>query len=103
MSSIVRNFENSSSHIAQSSNCSRDSLAMASTSSKPWLNAMQMEKLRGRFTQFHILVIGRANAGKTTILQKLCNATEEPMIFDPTDKKVKYMVQIYARYSHLCP
>ena len=76
---------------------------MSCTSSRPQLNAQQMEKLRERFTQFRILVIGRANAGKTTILRKLCDATGEPMIFDPTGKKVKYMVQVHARYSHLCP
>ena len=76
---------------------------MASTSSKPQLNAKQMEKLRGRFTHFRILVIGRANAGKTTILRNLCNATGEPMIFDPTGEKVRHMAQVYARYSHLCP
>ena len=81
---------------------SRDSLAMASTSSRPPLSARQMRKLRKKFTRFRILVIGRANAGKTTILQKLCNATGEPTIFDPTGKKVKYMIQVYARYSHLC-
>ena len=90
--------EEKAAHGSQSSNCSRDSLAMASTSSRPPLSARQMRKLRKKFTRFRILVIGRANAGKTTILQKLCNATGEPTIFDPTGKKVKYMIQVYARY-----
>ena len=81
-----------------------DSLAMSSTSSRPQLSAQQMAELRDVFTQFRILVIGRANAGKTTILRKLCNAsTGEPVIFDPTGKKVKCMIQVHARYSHLCP
>ena len=82
---------------------SRDSLAMSSTSSRPQLSTQQMAELRDMFTQFRILVIGRANAGKTTILRNLCNATGEPVIFDPTGKKVKYMIQVHARYSHLCP
>ncbi|KAI6139583.1 hypothetical protein BKA82DRAFT_3919565, partial [Pisolithus tinctorius] len=31
---------------------------------------------------FCILVMGRANAGKTTILQRLCNSMDQPEIFD---------------------
>ena len=29
-------------------------------------------------------------------------STGRPMIFDPTGKKVKYMVQVHARYLYLC-
>ena len=76
---------------------------MSGTSSKPQLTAEQVQELRAKFTRFRILVIGRANAGKTTILRKLCNATGEPVIFDPTGKKVKYMIQVHERCSHLCP
>ncbi|KAI6151552.1 hypothetical protein BKA82DRAFT_162692, partial [Pisolithus tinctorius] len=32
--------------------------------------------------RFRILVMGRANAGKTTILQRVCNTTDEPEIFN---------------------
>ncbi|KAI6042085.1 GTP-binding protein [Pisolithus marmoratus] len=32
--------------------------------------------------RFRILVIGRANSGKTTILQRVCNSTHKPRIFD---------------------
>jgi GTP-binding protein EngB required for normal cell division len=28
--------------------------------------------------KFHMLIIGRANAGKTTILQRVCGTTESP-------------------------
>ncbi|KAF8987211.1 hypothetical protein BDQ17DRAFT_1375340, partial [Cyathus striatus] len=31
---------------------------------------------------FRILVIGRANAGKTTLLKRVCNTTEDPCIYD---------------------
>ena len=31
--------------------------------------------------QFRVLVIGRANAGKTTILQRVCETTESPWVF----------------------
>jgi hypothetical protein len=40
------------------------------------------EKLRKRFKCFRVLILGRANAGKTTILQKVCNTDEQPVIFD---------------------
>ena len=38
-------------------------------------------QLRSMFKVLRILIVGRANAGKTTILQKLCNSTEDPKIF----------------------
>ena len=38
------------------------------------------EKIREKAGRFRILIIGRANAGKTTILQKVCNSTEGPKI-----------------------
>ena len=31
--------------------------------------------------QFRVLVLGRANAGKTTILQRVCDTTESPKIY----------------------
>ncbi|KAI5994103.1 GTP-binding protein [Pisolithus orientalis] len=38
--------------------------------------------------RFRILVMGRANAGKTTVLQRVCNSTEKPEIFDGKGNKV---------------
>ncbi|RDB22371.1 hypothetical protein Hypma_010557 [Hypsizygus marmoreus] len=40
--------------------------------------------------RFRILVIGRANAGKTSILQKVCNATEgeEPEIYNQYGRRI---------------
>ena len=38
--------------------------------------------LRNRTKRFRVLIIGRANAGKTTILQRVCNTTEQPKIFN---------------------
>jgi GTPase SAR1 family protein len=31
--------------------------------------------------QFRVLVIGRANAGKTSILQRVCDTTQSPEIY----------------------
>jgi len=49
-----------------------------------------VEMLRERYLcpHFCILVIGRANAGKTTILEKVCGVAKgtKPMIFDKDGK-----------------
>ncbi|KAI6156445.1 GTP-binding protein [Pisolithus thermaeus] len=39
--------------------------------------------------RFRILIMGRANAGKTTILQRVCNSTDKPEIFDARGKKLE--------------
>ena len=44
--------------------------------------------LRATYTRFRILVIGRANAGKTTLLQRVCNTTEDPCIYDENNKNL---------------
>ncbi|KAG1778243.1 hypothetical protein EV702DRAFT_968225, partial [Suillus placidus] len=46
------------------------------------------QDLRERIGRFRVLIIGRANAGKTTILQKVCNTTEDPEIYDTEGKKI---------------
>jgi len=49
---------------------------------------MPIENLREKFGRFRILIIGRANAGKTTILKKICDSTEDPEIYDHRGRKV---------------
>ena len=44
--------------------------------------------LRATYTRFRILIIGRANAGKTTLLQRVCNTTEDPCIYDENNKNL---------------
>ncbi|KAG1734274.1 uncharacterized protein EDB91DRAFT_1005264, partial [Suillus paluster] len=44
--------------------------------------------LRKTFRRFRVLILGRANAGKTTILQKVCNTTENPEIYNVKGDKV---------------
>ena len=44
--------------------------------------------LRAKYTHFRILVIGRANAGKTTLLQRVCNTREDPCIYDDDSKNL---------------
>ena len=40
------------------------------------------QNVRGLTARFRVLIIGRANAGKTTILQRVSNATEQTKIFN---------------------
>ena len=55
--------------------------------------------LRAKYTHFRILVIGRANAGKTTLLQRVCNTTEEPCIYD---KKKRNLVSVHRLKDDFC-
>ena len=54
--------------------------------------------LMKKFGRFRILVIGRANAGKTTILQQICNSTEDPEIYSDQGEKVLLTRLGYHRY-----
>jgi septin family protein len=49
---------------------------------------LSAQDVRRKFRRFRILVVGRANAGKTALLQKVCNTTENPEIFDGKGRKV---------------
>ena len=53
--------------------------------------------LRRKCRHFRILVIGRANSGKTTLLKKVCNSVEDPEIFDPSGKKVRATYHLRTR------
>jgi hypothetical protein len=52
-------------------------------------------KLRAKYKHFRILVIGRANAGKTTLLKRVCNSKE-----DPVYSKVRYPLRLIPRSHH---
>ncbi|KAI0245092.1 hypothetical protein BJV78DRAFT_1289161 [Lactifluus subvellereus] len=43
---------------------------------------------RSKCKHFRTLIIGRANAGKTTLLKKVCNSIEDAEIFSPSGKKL---------------
>ena len=46
---------------------------------------MDAQEPRGRVpearVQFRVLIIGRSNAGKTSILQRVCDTTDSPVIY----------------------
>ncbi|KAG0704635.1 hypothetical protein DFH29DRAFT_848851 [Suillus ampliporus] len=48
------------------------------------------QTLRETIGRFRILIMGRANAGKTTILKKVCNTTENPEVYNAKGDKVRY-------------
>ncbi|KAG5643401.1 hypothetical protein DXG03_000979 [Asterophora parasitica] len=57
-----------------------NSFATATPAASPTLSGVTAEEVRSG--GFRVLIIGRANSGKTTILQKVCNTKDEPEIFD---------------------
>ncbi|KAG6905497.1 hypothetical protein DXG01_002377 [Tephrocybe rancida] len=49
-------------------------------------SSISASELRKKYKHFRILVIGRANAGKTTLLKRVCNTDEDPCIYDEKNK-----------------
>jgi len=47
--------------------------------SKITTDPKEAAKLRAKYRYFRILIIGRANAGKTTLLKRVCNTKEDPI------------------------
>ncbi|KAG6914002.1 hypothetical protein DXG01_002956 [Tephrocybe rancida] len=45
------------------------------------VDTVHADTVRQKAGRFRVLIIGRANSGKTTILKKVCNSTEEPAIY----------------------
>ena len=74
----------------------------ASSSLPPADPEEEAAKLRAKYTRFRILVIGRANAGKTTLLKRVCNTTEEPSIYDGDKNLVSYPSRLIAISQSHC-
>ncbi|KAG2052739.1 hypothetical protein BDR06DRAFT_1009357 [Suillus hirtellus] len=60
------------------------------------------QDLRRMISRFRVLIIVRANASKTTILQKVCNTTDNPEIHNSKRKKidaaiVKSSIKMYTQ------
>ncbi|KAF7343620.1 GTP-binding protein [Mycena sanguinolenta] len=56
--------------------------------------------VRSKISHFHILIIGRANAGKTTILKKVCNSVEDPEIYGRYGTKVAIWTSFPVAWTH---
>ena len=46
-----------------------------------------------RYLEFRVLIIGRANAGKTSILKRVCDTTESPEIYSINSSGVRKQVR----------
>ena len=73
-------------------------------------NSEHTEMLKDRYScpHFRILVIGRANAGKTTILEKVCAVAQgtKPVIYDQNGIKLQFEPvsqpkKLFAKFKHL--
>ncbi|KAG1864492.1 hypothetical protein C8R48DRAFT_601922 [Suillus tomentosus] len=58
---------------------------------------MDTSKIREKIGRFRILVVGRANAGKTTILQRVCNTRDDPEIYNSAGEKIDLAVLAASR------
>ncbi|KAG1869886.1 GTP-binding protein [Suillus subluteus] len=58
---------------------------------------MDPSEIREKIRRFRILVVGRANAGKTTILQRVCNTRDNPVIYNGAGKKIDAAVLTASR------
>ncbi|KAG1840667.1 hypothetical protein C8R48DRAFT_788957 [Suillus tomentosus] len=58
---------------------------------------MDASEIRRDINRFRILIIGRANAGKTTILQRVCNTRENPEIYNNAGEKIDPAVLMASR------
>ncbi|KAI6037652.1 hypothetical protein EDC04DRAFT_2106928 [Pisolithus marmoratus] len=63
--------------------------ATTSSGSVYRLDSKMANEYLKKIKRFRILVMGRANSGKTTILQRVCNSTDKPEIFDGKGNKIK--------------
>jgi hypothetical protein len=52
------------------------------------MNSERTQEIKDKCGKFRVMIIGRANAGKTTILQRVCNTTEDPEIYNIRGEKV---------------
>ena len=55
------------------------------------LNPFNAFNARKKYSHFRILVIGLANAGKTTLLKRVCNTTDDPRIYNEGTNLVRFL------------
>jgi hypothetical protein len=60
---------------------SGDTVFRSDMNPRPAFDAQQNLPRVPRNIKFRVLIIGRANAGKTSILQRVCDTTESPEIY----------------------
>ncbi|KAG6326516.1 hypothetical protein ID866_12573, partial [Astraeus odoratus] len=53
------------------------------------MSDLNLNDVRDAFKHFRILIVGRANSGKTTVLQRVCNTTAWPQVYDSKGQKLQ--------------
>jgi 50S ribosomal subunit-associated GTPase HflX len=71
------------------------------TSSTNMTDVLASFEAREKYRHFRILVIGRANAGKTTLLKRVCNTTDEPCIYDEESNSLVCFLRSCSQISTL--
>ena len=68
-------------------------------------NLLPVLQQRYKCPHFRVLVIGRANAGKTTILKKVCKVElgTRPIVYDRKGKKIENWWSKFRYKHHLSP
>ncbi|KAG8941729.1 hypothetical protein FRC03_004033 [Tulasnella sp. 419] len=56
--------------------------------SKDMKDTPEILRISEKCPRFRILIIGKANSGKTTILQKMCETTDTPIVTDRNGKEI---------------
>ncbi|KDQ16357.1 hypothetical protein BOTBODRAFT_31044 [Botryobasidium botryosum FD-172 SS1] len=46
-------------------------------------------QIRSKYQHFRVLIMGRANAGKTTILKAVCGTTGEPQVYNKRGRRIR--------------
>jgi GTPase SAR1 family protein len=66
---------------------------------------LSAEEIRAECPQFRILIIGKANAGKTTILRKVCNAKPDvkPIVYDAEGEELVLVAREEVRVQPPVP
>jgi tRNA U34 5-carboxymethylaminomethyl modifying GTPase MnmE/TrmE len=62
--------------------------SMSAIQRRASISKTSLPEIRAKCRRFRMLIMGKANAGKTTILQKICNSTEAPIVCNPSGEKV---------------
>ncbi|KDQ12494.1 hypothetical protein BOTBODRAFT_112963 [Botryobasidium botryosum FD-172 SS1] len=57
-------------------------------------------ELRSKYQHFRVLIMGRANAGKTTILKAICRSREAPQVYNQRGRKVwRSLFNVYSLFD----
>lgn len=57
---------------------------------------MSGKGLKQKAVRFRVLIIGRANSGKTTILKKICNTTDNPVVYNERGQRVNRAIRVHC-------